>query len=672
MGAMTRGEVTLSERILRGRDLALQRLARGAPLDEILEIITRGVEECFPDLRCSILLLDASGRLRHGAAPSLPDFYVRAIEGLEIGPNIGSCGAAAARRTRVVVENVHEHPNWARFRDLARRAEVQACWSEPLLASSGDVLGTFALYYGEPRGPRPMEIESIVSIAHIAAIAVERKRDEERLRCQEERFRQLAETIREVFYLTEWNPDRDKQEVLYVSPAYETVWGRTCASLREDPRSWSYDIHPEDRDRMVRSFLEDATKGAYEVEYRLLRRDGSVRWIYDRAFPIRDAQGKVYRIAGISEDVTRYKEIELSLRQSEEMFRQLAENIRGVFWLSDWPDWRVVYASPAWEAIWGASRSRLSGDSRLDWAKYIHPEDRRRAAELLEQDAAAGRYDADFRVVHPGGEIRWLHERAFPIRDAGGNVVRMAGLVEDITERKRAEEEIRRAHDQVEALRREQVESLASELLLAEERERRRLAQDLHDDLNQTIALARLKLGQVLDQMQGPLRCQAQEIVDLVNQANESARSLTFQLSPPILHDLGFEPAVQWLVEDVGKRYGLQIALEGPGDPSPLSERIRVLLFRAVRELLINVAKHAGAMRTKVGLERTDGSLRIVVEDDGQAFDPRIVGCRGLGLSGIRERLSHMGGEMIIETAVGRGTRVTLVAPLERAKECLG
>lgn len=159
------------------------------------------------------------------------------------------------------------------------------------------------------------------------------------------------------------------------------------------------------------------------------------------------------------------------------------------------------------------------------------------------------------------------------------------------------------------------------------------------------------------------------EIQELVEQANVSARSLTFQLSPPILHDLGFEPAVHWLVEDVGRQYGLQIALECPEEPSPLGERIRVLLFRAVRELLINVAKHAGARRARVRLVRGTRAIRIAVEDDGQAFDPRIVGSRGLGLSGIRERLSHLGGEMRIESAPGRGTRVTLVAPLECAEE---
>jgi len=536
---------SLSERVLRGRNQALQELARGAALSDVLGTLTRSAEECFPDLRCSVLLLEGK-RLRHGAAPSLPDFYTQAVDGFEIGPTRGSCGAAAALGRRVVVEDVLIHPNWSPFRELARRAEFRACWSEPFFASTGEVLGTFAVYYGEPRKPLASELEFIATTAHLAGIAVERKRAEERRRAQEERFRQVTESIREVFYLTEWDPGAPVQKVLYVSPAYETVWCRSCQSLYDDPRSWTFDIHPEDREPMVRAFLKEATLGTFDVEYRLVRPDGSVRWIHDRAFPIRDEHGRIYRVAGISEDVTGTKETELSLRRSEE--------------------------------------------------------------------------------------------------------------------------EIRRARDEIEALRKRQVESLASELLLAEERERRELAIDLHDGLNQTIALARLKLGQLGGRVDGAVRTEIREITELVDQANKSARSLTFQLSPPILHDLGFEPAVQWLVEDVGRTYGLDITLEGPEDPSPLSERIRVLLFRAVRELLINVAKHAGAKSTRVRLSRGARAIHITVEDDGQAFDPRFVGSRGLGLSTIRERLSHLGGEMSITSSAGRGTSVTLVAPLERGE----
>ena len=531
--------MTFSERVLRGRNLALQELARGSPLERVLGTLARSAESCFPGVRCSVLLLDAERRLRHGDSPSLPDFYVRAVDGLEIGPDVGSCGAAAARKERVIVEDVRTHPNWERFRELAERAEVRACWSEPVLSSGGDVLGTFAMYYREPRHPTETELTFIIATAQIAGIIIEHRRVLERQQAQEERFRQLAEAIHEVFYLTEWSPSATVKKVLYVSPAYETIWGRTCQSLYDDPRSWSYDIHPADREHMVQSFLTDSADGTFDVEYRLLRPDGSIRWIHDRAFPIRDAQGQIYRIAGISEDVTGYKEIQ---------------------------------------------------------------------------------------------------------------------------------DELRRARDEIEALRRTQVESLMSELLLAEERERRALALDLHDGLNQTIALTRLMLVRLLDHPDEGVRREVRDIVALVDQANQAARSMTFQLSPPILHDLGFEPALQWLVEDVARTYRLEVSFEGPEDASPLSERIRVLLFRAVRELLINVAKHAGARRARVCLVRGPDAIRIAVEDDGQAFDPRVVGSRGLGLSAIRERLTHLGGEMSIESAAGKGTRVTLAAPLQRVE----
>ena len=542
MAFMAHSRASLVERVLRGQNQTLQELARGAALADVLTLLTKSAEACFPELRCSVLLLDESGRLRHGAAPSLPEFYVHGVDGLEIGPTIGSCGAAAALGKRIVVADVLTHPNWAPFRELANRAEIRACWSEPILSSTGEVLGTFAMYYQEPRKPLAAELEFIQSTANLAGIAIERKRAEERILVQEERFRQVTESIREVFYLTEWNVDEPVKKVLYVSPAYEAVWGRSCQSLYDDPRSWSYDIHPEDRERMVQTYIKGATNGTYDVEYRLLRPDGSVRWIHDRAFPILDASGRVYRIAGISEDVTTTKETELSLRESEEQNR--------------------------------------------------------------------------------------------------------------------------RARDEIEALRRRQVESLTGELLLAEERERRRLAVDLHDGLNQTITLVRLKLGQLLKEESGSTLATLQQVAELVDQANASARSLTFQLSPPVLHDLGFEPALQWLVEDVARTYGLDVTLRAPREPSPLSENIRVLLFRAVRELLINVAKHAGASHTRVRLERGRDALRIAVEDDGQAFDASCVGSRGLGLCAIRERLTQLGGEMDIASRPGQGTCVTLTAPL--------
>ena len=139
-------------------------------------------EEVVQGMRCSVLVVSTDHQhLRHGAAPSLPSFYNEAVDGLAIGPEAGSCGAAAHSGKRVVVEDVMTHPNWAAYRDLAQRANVRACWSQPIRAADGEILGTFAMYYAEPRAPEPYEEELIESMAHLAGLAIERGRLESRL-----------------------------------------------------------------------------------------------------------------------------------------------------------------------------------------------------------------------------------------------------------------------------------------------------------------------------------------------------------------------------------------------------------------------------------------------------------------------------------------------------------
>jgi len=151
----------------------LERIAGGAPLAAVLEEIVRLVEEQAPGMCCSILLLDREqGCVRHGAAPNLPAEFSRALEGTPIGPEAGSCGTAAYRGERVVVEDIAVHPYWAAYRHLALPHGLRACWSSPIFSTTREVLGTFAMYYREPRGPRPREIAWVDAATHLAAIAI--------------------------------------------------------------------------------------------------------------------------------------------------------------------------------------------------------------------------------------------------------------------------------------------------------------------------------------------------------------------------------------------------------------------------------------------------------------------------------------------------------------------
>jgi signal transduction histidine kinase len=252
-------------------------------------------------------------------------------------------------------------------------------------------------------------------------------------------------------------------------------------------------------------------------------------------------------------------------------------------------------------------------------------------------------------------------------------------VMADITERKRAEDALGISRNELEsrvqertnelARTNEQLRILASELTLAEEHERRRLAVELHDGLDQNLSLSEMKLSELLKSPQatglkGPLR----EIRQLIIQANRQARSLTFQLSPAVLYDIGLSAALEWLAEQMHLRHGIKITVEDDEQVRSIQIEPRILLFRTIRELAINVVKHARASRAQVSIRLVDEDLRISIEDDGAGFDPATIGSEGsgLGLFGIRERLSPLGGRLEIDSARGRGTRVTLIVPAQR------
>ncbi len=216
----------------------------------------------------------------------------------------------------------------------------------------------------------------------------------------------------------------------------------------------------------------------------------------------------------------------------------------------------------------------------------------------------------------------------------------------------------------------ERLLSLISELSLAQQRQRRRISTELHENIGQILAASKLKIDMLRESPFSPeLAGLLDEITALMDKTIQDVRSLAFELSPPILHNLGLAAAVDWLLEQTAKRHGLAYCFENDQQPKPLNDDISALLYYAVQELLVNVAKHAYADKVKVSIERFGGRIKIVVADDGVGFDtapspPELSGKDCFGLFSIQERLSRLSGEFTIESASGCGCRVTLTAPL--------
>ncbi len=313
------------------------------------------------------------------------------------------------------------------------------------------------------------------------------------------------------------------------------------------------------------------------------------------------------------------------------------------------------WVNAAWIEFAGASMEAFLGKG---WLEVVHPKDRARCAGIFRKAFVSSRlYAMEFRLARKTGEYGWILEIGAPHLDAEGTVDGYVATAIEISQHKNAEQSVR--HYQM------RLRTLMADLLLTEEHERRGLARDLHDGLSQTIALTQIKLSALRLSVPGKERESVDEIQALIQQANRAARSISFELSPPILHDLGLQPAVQWLVENIHQRYGVDVLLEDDGRPKPADERTRVILFRSIRELLINAAKHARARRIRVCLKREEDEVDAVVEDDGVGMTSEVENIEGSGLLSIRERIGHVGGSMSIHSEAGRGTRVRLRAPIQ-------
>lgn len=244
-------------------------------------------------------------------------------------------------------------------------------------------------------------------------------------------------------------------------------------------------------------------------------------------------------------------------------------------------------------------------------------------------------------------------------------------VVRDITRLKRVTEDLERHRQGLEALvseRTEQLRHLAKELTLAEERERQTIARDLHDDLGQMLYVVRLKLDSLMATAAQESRAPLGELTALVVEASHMVRSLTSQLAPPILFELGLVPALGWLAEEIERNHGLLVDIEADGTSKPLGTAPAAFLFRTLRELLINVSKHAATPRAHISVRTIADQLELTVKDCGIGvadLDAALAGRRGFGLASIRERITFLGGAMEILTAPGDGTTVIIKMPIE-------
>jgi PAS domain S-box-containing protein len=492
--------------------------------------------------------------------------------------------------------------------------------------------------------------EFIVSFANQIAIALENAILYRKLEISERKYRELVENAHEGIWIID-----GRGVIKFVNRRMREITGHEKLE-----NTSIYELFDNYQRRLVeKALLRNRKNQVAQQELEISCLNRGLASVVMSSVPLFE-NGQFAGAFAMFSDIT-------ALRETERRFRKVFEEAAVGMALMDM-EGRMLDCNPALQKMLGYGKEELQ---RLSYKEYSHPEDAGISARLFNELAEGIRdsYTWEKRYLRKDGQQVWGQVTVSLLRGMGGEPQFTIVMTEDITQRKQAEEEI--------CTYQGKLQSLASELSLTEERERRRLATDLHDHIGQALAISKIKLGVLQKSLTSEVISKpVGEVRELIDKMIQDTRSLTFELSLPVLYELGFEAAVEWFAKHVRAQHGIQVDVQKDMKPIPMDDEIKVLVFRFVRELMMNVVKHAQAQRARVIIARDGEEVNIKVEDDGVGFSAKsksqtISSNGGFGLFSIRERLHYLGGRLEVESNDLQGTRVTLMVPLKHDRKVL-
>ena len=667
-----------AETLQKGRNEVLERLATGSSLEEILSLLVTTAEEINPDMRGSVLLLYDDGKhLRHGAAPNLPDFYNEAVDGIAVAEGVGSCGTAAFNGEVVIVEDVQSHPYWEGFKEIAAKADLRACWSQPIFSAEGDVLGTFAMYYGEPRKPSPLDLEIIETSARLAGIAIERKRMEAALTQSEERLRGAIGSLQEGFALFDAE-DRLvalNDEYRSVSPGAQEVLERGGTFEDVIRANVARGIITEAQGREEK-FVQERIAQHRNPGQTILRRFTDGSW-----FMIQEVRTPEGGVACSFIDITELKQAEEALSDSRQRFKDFAEVASDWFWEMD-GELRFSYFSGRNFKVTGYKPDDLIGKTRRELTKE-NLDDEKWQKHFADLEAHRPFHDFAYDLTTQEGNSLCISISGTPIFDNDGIFKGYRGTGTDITDQMQAEAALRDAKEEAEFASRAKTEFLAN------------MSHELRTPLNSVIGFSDILKDIPAESFDNPkhreyiddINDSGKHLLQLINDILDVARIERglLELNETKLDVPLLVTSCQRLVNDRAFEAGLELTADvSKSLPALLADELRT------KQILLNLLSNAikftpkgGSVNLKVDIDSENRFLLSVV-DSGIGIAPENIETvlsdfgqvdgsltrkhdgSGLGLPLSKKLAELHGGELVIESELGSGTTVTILFPKER------
>ena len=529
-------------------------------------------------------------------------------------------------------------------------------------ALAGEVLSLSGIRYVMPKSGRegwcnntltPLRDEKGKLIGVLATIAdiTEQKQRENQLQKSETLLTQ-AEQLAD---MGSWEMDIEKDE-LHWSPHFYRMLGLDPQTGPVPHGHGMTMIHPEDREQATRSSDQMKAYGySFDNELRFIRADGAVRIFQSRAVGIKDSNGRVIRIRGMSQDVTERREEEEKLRKSEALLSQAEQMANFGSWEYDFKTQKAILSRHLLQMYGLTSAEGWTVESYLE---RLHPKDRKRAQQTRDRAVAECRpWEYVARYISPQHGLRVHLARGLPIPGPDGKAERSIGVLQDITEQTKAEGDLHR---------------LSQELLRARDDDRRQIAQALHESAGQSLVALKMVLGRLAEEL-GKKETLAHGLLQTANElARDSireVRTISYLMHPPMLDESGLALALRWYAKGFAERSEIEVKVEIPEDFGRQSREIEMTVFRVVQEALTNVHRYSGSRTATIRLARENGHVRAEVSDKGRGLpemEPAVNAASplGVGIAGMRERVRQLNGTLEIESAPDQGTTIRAILPL--------
>lgn len=675
------------------RSRILEYIVEGTQLPTILDFIVSTVETEDPSSICSIHVLDAEGKhLLHGAAPGLPDFYNQAMDGIEIGESVGSCGTAAFTKKRVIVSDILTHPYWTQFRELAQQAGLKSCWSEPIISSDDKVLGTFAIYHREPKLPDQVDLNHLKTAMDFASLAIERRQTEAEIIKHREHLEELVEertlALKEseerfrVFF-------NSGSDIIFVSELKEKGLGNFIAvndmaskqlgySRNELLKMSAYDINAP---RTITDVYENVKRlndlGSISAESIYVTKEGKEIPVEINSNII-NMQGRKGALA-IVRDISSRKQVEDKLRKLSRAVEQtpttiVITNLEG----------EIEYANPSFTKVTGYALEDVIGQNSRILKSGVHTKEFYK--NTWDTILSGNVWQGEICNKRKNGELYWEFASISPVKNEDGVVTHFVAIKDDISERKKLELELMRAKEAADSANRAKSEFLAN------------MSHEIRTPMNAIIGFSELLSNSVKDEKQ---RSQVQSIRssgrnllriinDILDLSKIEADKLKIKLLPVDLAKLASEVEDMFIQKVTEKGIYFAVEFDSAIPKAFLLDEVRL------RQVLFNLIGNAvkftdnGHVKLKFSAQKETNdnfNLTILVEDTGigipadqqeiifQPFSQQFgqsstkYGGTGLGLTITKKLIEKMGGAISVESQIGKGSNFKIVLPNISAKD---